>query len=346
MAAKEKKIDREYPITDSTVNCYGFRLLTSGYLIDEYKKNPIGYYMHCREEGVVVRWEDFRIDGDTVYAKPVINLSNERGQQTADEVDSKFLNGASVGHIVALEWSEDPSMMVPGQTGPTITKWFNRECSLVDIPGNFKSLALYDKEGTMINLADFKTQHSTTNNMKQIILTAAQLALIPNLKAEATSEEVTTALTALKAEADKVPQLTQDLAAANQAKTTAETAKKTAEDALAALKGQSVINLVDTAVKETRCTKEAGELLKKQYEGKPDELTALLATMKPYTPISTSLAAEGTEDEVKELMKLSGEQLFQKEGAFERLKEINLAGYKQKYKEYFGEEPPAESSAK
>src|SRR5437762_1815164 len=104
MATKTKKIDKEFLITDSTVNCYGFRLMTSGYLIDEFKRNPIGYYMHARTDGVVVRWEDLRIDGDKVYGKPVINLSNKRGQQTVEEIENSFLNGASVGHIVALEW--------------------------------------------------------------------------------------------------------------------------------------------------------------------------------------------------------------------------------------------------
>ncbi|WP_315814071.1 hypothetical protein [Paraflavitalea speifideaquila] len=75
------KLNKEFLITDSTVNVYGFRLLTSGYLMDEFKKNPIGYYMHKREEGVLVRWEGFRVEGDAVYAKPVINMSHPRGSR-------------------------------------------------------------------------------------------------------------------------------------------------------------------------------------------------------------------------------------------------------------------------
>jgi len=45
MSVKTKKIDREFILSDSSVNVYGFRLLTSGYQIDEYKKNPIGYHI-------------------------------------------------------------------------------------------------------------------------------------------------------------------------------------------------------------------------------------------------------------------------------------------------------------
>src|SRR5690349_15559056 len=115
--AKTKKIEKTFQLSDSSVNCYGFRLLTKGYLIDEYTKNPIGYYMHDREKGVVVKWDNLRVDGDRIVAEPVINMSNERGQQCVDEITDGFLNGASVGNIVALDWSDDPKMMLPGQTG-------------------------------------------------------------------------------------------------------------------------------------------------------------------------------------------------------------------------------------
>lgn len=92
MSEKFKKIDKEFCITDNTVNVYKYRCLTEGFLLDEVKRNPIGFLMHNREGGVVVRWEDFRIEGDKVMAKPVINLSHPEGQTIADQVESGFLN--------------------------------------------------------------------------------------------------------------------------------------------------------------------------------------------------------------------------------------------------------------
>ena len=149
---QSRQIDKEFLLTDNSVNSYGFRLLTEGYMQEEFEKNPIGYYMHLRDDGVVVRWTDFRRDGDKVFAKPVINMSNARGGQTYDEVINGFLNAASVGHYVILELSDDDSLKVPGQTGPTVTKWYNRELSLVDIPGNYNALTnLFDKDGNKIN---------------------------------------------------------------------------------------------------------------------------------------------------------------------------------------------------
>ena len=155
MTEKSKKIDRQYVLSDSSVNVYGFRLLSSGYQLEAFQKNPIGDYMHRREEGIAVKWEDLRIEEDRIMGIPVINLSNARGAQTCDEAQNGFLNAASVGHIVVLEYSTDPEMMLPGQTGPTITKWYNKECSLVDIPGNGNALTtLYDAQENEINLLD------------------------------------------------------------------------------------------------------------------------------------------------------------------------------------------------
>lgn len=138
---KLKKIDKEFCITDDSVNVYGYRLLTAGLLMDEVKKNPIGFKMHNRDNGVVVRWEDFRTDNDKVFAKPVINLAHPQGETIVSEIENGFLNAASVGRIVCLGASDLKELMLPSQTGPTVTEWFPREISLVDIPGNYNALA-------------------------------------------------------------------------------------------------------------------------------------------------------------------------------------------------------------
>ena len=116
---KFKKIDKEFCITDNSVNVYGYRCLTEGLLLDEVKKNPIGFLMHNREKGVVVRWEDFKTIEDKVFAKPVVNLSHPDGQSVADQIEGGFLNAASVGKIVVLEASSSEELKLQDQTGPT-----------------------------------------------------------------------------------------------------------------------------------------------------------------------------------------------------------------------------------
>lgn len=328
--AKFKKIDKEFLLTNSKVNCYGFRLLTAGYLLDEYKKNPIGYYMHNRDEGVLVRWEDFRVDGDNVYAKPVVNLSHPKGQQTVDEIEGGFLNGASVGHYVILEVSDDPALKLPGQTGITVTKWYNRETSLVDIPGNFDSLGLFDENDNPLQLENLADLKSNTSKMKQLFLTPEQITKL-NLKADPTAEDVTTAIENLQAEAAKVPDLTARLQ-------TAETAKKKAEDDLKALQAsttkQKVEDLVADAVSKGKVTKAAGDALKVDYAANPDGLANLLAAMPEYKPVTEQIRNTKT---APDLAAKSWDEL-DREGQLENLKATNIELFKEKYKAQFGKD--------
>lgn len=331
---KTKKIDKEFLITDSTVNIYGFRLLTEGYLKAEFEKNPIGYYMHDREDGVVVRWENLRTEGDKVYGKPVINLSNERGQQTVDEIENGFLNGASVGHIVALEYSEDPALMVPGQTGPTVTKWYNRECSIVDVPGNMNALCLYDKEGNVINLADFKNKLQITN-MKQIFLSAAQLAMLPNLKANAEQADVDVAFNELVATANKVAPLETQLSAAKN-----DNARLVTENATLKSAGdeKAVKDLLAQALNvDKKITKEINDLFAVQYKGKPVELKAVLDLMQPIGGVVKNLLGNKpvTADKMKKYEGKTFTQLDEA-GLLEDLKADNEDMFFDMWKENFG----------
>lgn len=264
---KFKKVDKPFLLSDSSVNSYGFRLLTSGYQKNEFVKNPIGYRMHLRDEGVVVRWDDIKVDGDKITGKPVINLNHPKGQQCFEEIENGFLNAASVGHIVALEISDDPALKLPNQVGPTITKWFNRECSLVDIPGNFNALKLYDKDEQEINLADF-SKTKILPDMKQIFFTPAQLQAM-NLTADASETAVAAAFTNLVAKAAKAEALQTQLNDLN-----AQVCKDKVEGVLTA------------ALAAGKVTKEVAEKLKVTYANDPDNLKQLVDAMPTYQPVA------------------------------------------------------------
>jgi hypothetical protein len=330
---KTKKIDREFLLSDSSVNVYGFRLLTKGYQVDEFKKNPIGYLMHDRKGGVIVKWDDVRIDGDFVYGKPVINMSHPLAERVVSEIENGFLNGASVGHIVVLTLSDDPKDMMPGQTGPTITRWYNREISLVDVPGNMNALALYDKEGNEIKLADFKIQN---NNMKQIILSPEQMQKL-NLKADSDAAAIDTAINDLAAKAARADDLVAQL---NTANTEKQAAENKYQELAAATKNDKVTTILDQGLKDKKFTAEMKGVLEKQYAGKPDELKQLVDAMKPYESVVEKLnGGETTSDDpqVKGLLAKDGKELW-RSGELDKLKRLNLSGYKVKYKEAFGED--------
>lgn len=334
---KFKKIDKEFQLTDSSVNSYGFRLLTSGYLMAEFAKNPIGYYMHGKEtdhprsEGVLVKWDDLRQEDDKVFGKPVINLSHPRGQRTVDEVESGFLNAASLGHFVVLEMDKNPSNFLPGQVAPTVTKWYNRECSLVDIPGNFNALTLYDADGDEINLADFTKEKKST--MEKIFLTAEQLSKI-NLKADAKSTEFEKALEDLVANAAKVPGLETSLAAAN-------TAKETAETELVTLKKVSTEKEIDvilgSALADGKVTVELSTVLKDQYATNPTGLKDLVAKMPVYKSVTGTIQAAEQNSELTDLV-AKDYDVLDKEGKLPRLRELSAEQFQVKYKAKFGKE--------
>lgn len=329
-----KKIDKEFQVTDSTVNVYGFRLLTSGYLMDEFKKNPIGFYMHgepadCpRELGVLVKWDEFRKEGDKVFAKPVVNLSHPRGQQTVDEIEDGFLNGASVGKIIAVEISDDPSLMEPGQTGPTVTKWYNRELSLVDIPGNFNSLSLFDENGNAINLSDFKLQK---NSMKQIFLTADMLKAM-NLADNSDQTAITVAFQNLVTKAGLADGLKTQL-------DTALADKTNAESELTKFKKENgkkeVKDLLDKALSDRKITAALSTKLEKQYEGKPEELKDLLADMQPYQSITEQIKVDSKHPNAEKFRNLSFSEL-DKQGLLPALKAADIDLFKEKFKAEYG----------
>lgn len=279
---KFKKIDREYCLGDSSVNVYGYRLLTTGFRQDLYAKNPIGFDMHQgRDKGVLVRWEDLRVDGDKIYGKPVINLYHPDGEKTVDEIEAGFKNAASMGKIICLEASDDPKLKLKDQTGPTVTEWYPREISFVDIPGNHNALAnLYDIDDNELNLSDLVKPKN--KNMSKVILTAAMLSLV-DLPESSTETEVSKKLQDLADLAGKVPGLEKDLSDKS-----SELAAKQKElnDLKASTVNKQVQDLLDAGVTAGKFTKEASEKLKVGYAEKPEDLKDLIDAMPAQVKVA------------------------------------------------------------
>lgn len=333
-----KKIDKEFTLGSSKVNAYGYRLLTKGYLSAEFLKNPIGYYMHGtskeypREMGVLVRWEDMRLDGDLIKAKPCINLLHPRGEKTVAEIESGFLNAASMGSFVVEDVSTDPADYEANQTGPTISKWYNRECSLVDMPGNYDALTeLYDAQNNPLSLAELAFPFKK-DTMKQVMLTAEQLGLL-NLSADATADAVSMALKNLVAEAGKVPALTADLVAE---KTAHAGNKKELEDLKASTLTGKVSDLVAKGLTEGRITAAAGEELKKQYASNPEGLQTLLAQLPVYKTITGQLTGDTLPGDKLAALMAKGWDELDKAGELPALKAADLDAFKTKFKNKFG----------
>lgn len=285
MTDKFKKIDRQYILSDSSVNEYGFRLLTSGYQLGSFQKNPIGYYMHRREDGIVLKWEELRVEDDKVLGTPVINLSNGRGVQTCDEAENGFLNAASVGHIVVLEYSTDPELMLPGQTGPTITRWYNKECSLVDIPGNCNALTrLYDAQENEINLMDLNITPPVLSATRQQII--KELGVVLQLADEPNDKTIIAAVQDLAAKVEYTTEENKTLRNDKQA------LQLQIDDLKSARNRFEITALLDRALEDKKVTIELRNKLAVDYAANPIGLRDLIAAMPAYRSIAAQLKSK------------------------------------------------------
>lgn len=262
-----KKIDKEFCLSDDSVNCYGYRMLTSGLQLKRFNP-PIGFLMHNREAGVAIRWEDLVIRENCLYGKPAVNVTVF--PDLAKQIEDGFYAAASVGHIVALKITDDDEYKIDGQTGPTVLEWFPREISIVDIPGNYNAIAqLFDEADNLLHdLTD------NLNNMNKNVIEVGALGL-PNLAADATAEQVQEAIRNLIATAQRA---------------------ENAEKALAALQektnAKEIQSLIDTALAAHKINAASAEKLKADYAQNPDGLRALLDAMPAQQTLADRLKTE------------------------------------------------------
>ncbi|MGL4853168.1 MAG: HK97 family phage prohead protease [Phocaeicola sp.] len=147
-------------LSDSSLNRYGYRVLTEGMNIDFFLKNPVMLYMHLRDEGskfwgdskAIGHWEDIKIEGDVLSAVPVFDMVDELSQTIAKKFEAGTFNAASVG-IRILGTSSDKDKLVPGQRRETVTECELMEASIVDVPANANAVRLYETGSDSVHLA-------------------------------------------------------------------------------------------------------------------------------------------------------------------------------------------------
>ena len=253
-------------ITNESVNSYGFRVLTSGIDLEQYRRNPVLLYMH--ERGNVIGYvKDLQVENGEVTGELVFDEASELSTRCKKQYEVGSLRMVSIG-LDPKETSGAPELLLEGQTRPTVTKSKLVEVSLVDIGANDDAITMYN-EGTAIELEkdgncllpllNNNPINQTTMDLKAIALKlglpetadeATILAKIADLQKEAGAS------VSLKAENDK-------------------------------LKLASIETLVGTAVSEKKITVENRDHFINL--GKTiglDELNKTLAAMSPNVKLS------------------------------------------------------------
>ena len=186
-------------ISNEILNSYGTWIVTAGMDIAQYQRNPVLLKMHQR--GVVIGFvKDIRKDGSDVTGELEFDEASPESIQAKKQFDFGSLRMVSAG-IDILELSEDPALLKPGQTRPTVTRSKLVEVSVVDIASNDDALVL-SKDGVRLELGKDGSNplpmignkpHKTTN------MEISKLALELGLPATATEAEVMAKIADLKA---------------------------------------------------------------------------------------------------------------------------------------------------
>lgn len=303
-------------ISNDCLNSYGFRVLTSGMDVEQYKRNPVLLYMH--ERGNVVGYvNDLKVENDEITGELMFDCASEQSERCQKQFEFGSLRMVSAG-LEIIETSEDPSLLVPGQTRPTITKSRLFEVSVADVGANDDAIVL-EKDGKRITLSKDGGCElpliTHNNNQSNKDMEQKVIALQLGLPETATENEINAKLAQLKA----VEQENETLKAETQQLTEARIAQ-----------------LVGTAIAEKRLEaqhKEQFVELGKKIGA--EELEKTLQAMKPQVKLSSMLGHHGSapvSDSEKTYTKLSevpADELV-------KLRAENVEEYKRLYEAEYG----------
>ena len=90
---------KTFILSDQSVNCYGFIVLTAGISLEGFKKNPVMLYNHVRSNDpaeVVGKWNDIRKEGVKLLGEPEFDIDDELGKKLSGKVEKGYINAPSI----------------------------------------------------------------------------------------------------------------------------------------------------------------------------------------------------------------------------------------------------------
>lgn len=188
----------------SNLNRKGFRMLSAGADVDQYKKNPILLFMHNRpwrgtqdEIMPLGTVDDIQLVGDEWQGTLNFDMDDPFAKKVADKWDKGIYRMVSVG-ATPVEFSDDPGVVLQGQRYATVTKWRLDEISVVDLGGNDDALSIKNLQtGQYVTLGDdnadlgFLPAINPNSNQIEIM---KNIALKLGLAEDATEEQIVAAI--------------------------------------------------------------------------------------------------------------------------------------------------------
>ena len=70
---------KEFLLSDKSLNSHGLIIMTEGIDMTRFLENPVMYYNHDRERGVIGKWINLRKENSKLYGTPVFDEKQELG---------------------------------------------------------------------------------------------------------------------------------------------------------------------------------------------------------------------------------------------------------------------------
>jgi hypothetical protein len=169
---------------ESVINSYGFQILSSGGKLQRFLDNPVMLSNHLNtNENVIGKWENVKLQDGKIMADSNFDQGSELAIEIAGKVDRGYLKGASMGIIP--NW--DSMIDMGGQL--MLTEWELAEASIVPVPSNRNSIAIYSADGKLLKQEDVKSlclsiqekiykPNNSKKNMKKILLSVPALVVL------------------------------------------------------------------------------------------------------------------------------------------------------------------------
>ena len=268
-------------------------MLTSGANLSVFENNPVMLLNHDDWNLPIGRWENIRVEGSRILADAVFDKDDERAVAVMGKVERGFLKAASIGGWPG-ESSNDPSLMLPGQTYPTMVTWTVREASICTIGSNHNAIALYDQEnkrmdlndkGTLIKLFDTASGiHVSPKNKTQMTILTGLLKLSDNASEQAIADEV-----------QKIIRLRDELQKENSALKTEKEALSSKVQAFEKKEKDerkaSAVTLVDKAIKEGRLDAKGKDAWLGMFDANFDQAKTQLDAIPPRASVTQQIQA-------------------------------------------------------
>lgn len=328
----------KFTVHDDSVNTYGFRMLTEGANLEEFRKNPVVLYNHNDWEAPIGRADNIYKENGKLVTEIVFDEEDPKAAEIAGKVERGFLRMTSVGAWPPEEATDDELMKLEGQTGPTITRWTLREISICPIGANHNALAMYDRNtGKRIDLSDKNAVIRLTDGIYNKPKTITSMSVLTQMLklSDSASEQ------AIAEEVRKLIALRDD----NQATiSTLKTKNEELNKELEAYKKEKnkeqesrAIALVDEAVKDGRISASGKDAWLQDFKTNFELANVRLSSIARRQSITPQIHIDCGKADVVELRDMTFQDILKAD----RLKELKADKelYAQKFREAYGHDP-------